>query len=160
MNSVKLLYIKCCFFNFFNSPVALKNKKKIWPPQEKVEMMPLRAPLIVLVCWYDEPRCKLVDVNRAPLIVLVCWHDEPRCKLVDVNRILFVDRVSNLPLAIDQSHFKTVDYAEQKCPMSPMFAGPQSARWAHICTVGHYRSIGPHAHSIEHAKHRINLRKT
>ena len=41
MNNVKLLHIKCCFFQFFNSPVALKNIKKIWPPQEKVEMTPL-----------------------------------------------------------------------------------------------------------------------
>ena len=41
MNSVKLLHIKCCFFQFFNSPVALKNKNKFWPPQEKVEMTPL-----------------------------------------------------------------------------------------------------------------------
>ena len=24
MNNVKLLHIKCCFFQFFNSPVALK----------------------------------------------------------------------------------------------------------------------------------------
>ena len=39
MNNVKLLYVKCCFFEFVNSPVALK-QKKIWP-QEKVEMMPL-----------------------------------------------------------------------------------------------------------------------
>ena len=29
------------FFQFFNSPVALKNINKFWPPQEKVEMMPL-----------------------------------------------------------------------------------------------------------------------
>ena len=26
MNNVKLLHIKCCFFQFFNSPVALKTK--------------------------------------------------------------------------------------------------------------------------------------
>ena len=32
MNNVKLLHIKCCFFQFFNSPVALKNKKKFAPP--------------------------------------------------------------------------------------------------------------------------------
>ena len=25
MNNVKLLHIKCCFFQFFNSPVTLKN---------------------------------------------------------------------------------------------------------------------------------------
>ena len=41
MNKVKLLHIKCCFFLFFNSPVALKNKKYILAPQEKVEMTPL-----------------------------------------------------------------------------------------------------------------------
>ena len=41
MNNVKLLHIKCCFFQFFNSPVALKNIKKLAPPQEKVEMTPL-----------------------------------------------------------------------------------------------------------------------
>ena len=40
MNDVKLLHIKCCFFQFFNSLVALKNKKN-FPPQEKVEMTPL-----------------------------------------------------------------------------------------------------------------------
>ena len=40
MNNVKLLHIKCCFFQFFNSRVALKNTKK-FPPQEKVEMTPL-----------------------------------------------------------------------------------------------------------------------
>ena len=27
MNNVKLLHIKCCFFQFFNSLVALKNRK-------------------------------------------------------------------------------------------------------------------------------------
>ena len=32
MNNVKLLHIKCCFFQFFNSLVVLKNLKKIWPP--------------------------------------------------------------------------------------------------------------------------------
>ena len=40
MNNVKLLHINC-FFQFFNSQVALKNKKKFRPPQEKVEMTPL-----------------------------------------------------------------------------------------------------------------------
>ena len=38
MNDVKLLHIKCRFFQFFNSPVALK---KNLAPQEKVEMTPL-----------------------------------------------------------------------------------------------------------------------
>ena len=41
MNNVKLLHMKCCFFQFFNSPVALKNTKIFLPPQEKVEMTPL-----------------------------------------------------------------------------------------------------------------------
>ena len=41
MNNVKLLHIKCCFFQFFNSPVALKNKKKIWPPKKKLKWRPL-----------------------------------------------------------------------------------------------------------------------
>ena len=40
MNSVKLLHIKCCYFQFFNSSVALKNLKKVRPPR-KVEMTPL-----------------------------------------------------------------------------------------------------------------------
>ena len=31
MNNVKLLHIKCCVFQIFNSPVALKNKN-IDPP--------------------------------------------------------------------------------------------------------------------------------
>ena len=41
MNNVKLLHIKCCFFQFFNSPVTLKNLKKFRLPQEKIEMTPL-----------------------------------------------------------------------------------------------------------------------
>ena len=36
MNNVQLIHIKCCFFQFFDSPVPLK--KKILAPQEKVEM--------------------------------------------------------------------------------------------------------------------------
>ena len=47
MNNVKLLHMKC-FFQFFNSPVALKNKKHFWPPQEKVEMTPLHESHIPL----------------------------------------------------------------------------------------------------------------
>ena len=60
MNSVKLLHIKCCFFQFFNSPVALKNKT-ILVPQEKVEMTPLFVAYIRewfnlrlrLISWYS-----------------------------------------------------------------------------------------------------------
>ena len=37
MNNIKLPHINCCFSKFFNSPVALKNKKN-FAPQEKVEM--------------------------------------------------------------------------------------------------------------------------
>ena len=33
MNSVKLLHIKCCFFQFFKGPVAL-NKKNFGPPRK------------------------------------------------------------------------------------------------------------------------------
>ena len=35
VNNVQLIHIKCCFFQFFNSPVPLKNNKKNLPPQEK-----------------------------------------------------------------------------------------------------------------------------
>ena len=35
MNNVKLLHIvKCCFLQFFDSPVALKNKQNLWPPRK------------------------------------------------------------------------------------------------------------------------------
>ena len=41
MHNLKLLHtIRCCFFQFLDSPVALKMLKKIGP-QEKVEMTPL-----------------------------------------------------------------------------------------------------------------------
>ena len=34
MNNVKLLHIKCCFFQFFKSPVAWKNFKKFAPKKK------------------------------------------------------------------------------------------------------------------------------
>ena len=34
------IYIKCCFFQFFNSPVALKNLKKFCPPKKKLKWRP------------------------------------------------------------------------------------------------------------------------
>ena len=37
MNNVKLLHLKCCFFQFFNSPVALENKTKFGPPKKKLK---------------------------------------------------------------------------------------------------------------------------
>ena len=37
MKNVKLLHMKCCFFQFFNSQMALKNKKKFWPPKKKLK---------------------------------------------------------------------------------------------------------------------------
>ena len=40
INNVKLLHIKCCFFQFFNSPVALKSLKKFWPPKKKLKWRP------------------------------------------------------------------------------------------------------------------------
>ena len=49
MNDVKLLHIKFCFFQFFNSPVALKNNKKILAPQEKFEMTPLTTSTVYLI---------------------------------------------------------------------------------------------------------------
>ena len=49
MNDVKLLHIKCCFFQFFNSLVALKNKI-IFGPQEKVELTPLFLQRHLLFC--------------------------------------------------------------------------------------------------------------
>ena len=54
MNNVKLLQIKWCFFKFFNSPVSLKNLKKFWPPQEKVEMTPLQHNIISLLTPDDD----------------------------------------------------------------------------------------------------------
>ena len=39
MNNVKLLHTKCCFFQFFNSPVALKNKINS-PPKKKLKWRP------------------------------------------------------------------------------------------------------------------------
>ena len=44
MNSVKLLHIKCCFFQFFNSPVALKNKKNFGPPRKSWNDAPALSP--------------------------------------------------------------------------------------------------------------------
>ena len=37
MNNVKFLHIKCRFFQIFNSPVALENKKKLGPPKKKLK---------------------------------------------------------------------------------------------------------------------------
>ena len=37
MNNVTLLHIKCCFFKFFSSPVALKNKKNFLAPKKKLK---------------------------------------------------------------------------------------------------------------------------
>ena len=52
MNNVTLLhnFIKGCFFQFFNSPVALMNIKQIGPPQEKVEMTPLSSRDLFAYC--------------------------------------------------------------------------------------------------------------
>ena len=64
MNNVKLQHIKCCFFQFFNSPVALKNKKKIAPPQEKVEMTPLLV----------RPFIRLDPEKRSELLEQECFQ--------------------------------------------------------------------------------------
>ena len=65
MNSVKLLHTKCCFFRFFNNPVALKNSKNISPPQEKVEMTPLLPVFLdgMPLCEYT------VDANKTRMMI-------------------------------------------------------------------------------------------
>ena len=40
MNNVKLLNIKCLFFQFFHSQVALKNFKKMLAPKKKLKWRP------------------------------------------------------------------------------------------------------------------------
>ena len=65
MNDVKLLHIKCCFFQFFNCPVALKNKKKCWPPQEKVEMTPLHDHTIRAISQQQVTGLCLLDLSAA-----------------------------------------------------------------------------------------------
>ena len=55
MNNVNLLHIKCCFFQFFNSPVALKNVKKNLASQEKVEMTSLEILYTTShILWYSD----------------------------------------------------------------------------------------------------------
>ena len=44
MNNVKLLHRKWCFSQFFNSPVALKNKKNFRPPKKKLKWRPWWPP--------------------------------------------------------------------------------------------------------------------
>ena len=44
-------YIKCCFFQFFNSPVTLKNKKKFGPPRKS---------------WNDAPGWKRMGQSPRP----------------------------------------------------------------------------------------------
>ena len=73
MNSVKLLHMKCCFFQFL---------KKLWPPQEKVEMTPLDRTGVVIysiigltymICTkmngfkldFSKPSCRWEGVLRA-----------------------------------------------------------------------------------------------
>ena len=51
MNSVKLLHIKCCFFQFFNSPVALK-KKYFCPPKKKLKWRPCSGGLCICYLCY------------------------------------------------------------------------------------------------------------
>jgi len=54
MYNVKLLHIKCCFIQFFNNPVALKNNKKYLVPQEKIEMtLLLLLFFIVILCIFS-----------------------------------------------------------------------------------------------------------
>ena len=78
MNSVKLLHIKCSFFQFLNSPVALKNKKNFGPSRK---------------CWNDAPEC---STNISELLKYFRFHyfDNNRN-----NKILIKSEwVSHLPL--------------------------------------------------------------
>ena len=45
MNNVKLLHIKCCFYQIFNSPVALKNKK-MSPPWSLLHVLKLLVTIV------------------------------------------------------------------------------------------------------------------
>ena len=60
MNSVKLLHIKCCFFQFFNSPVALK--KKFGPPRKS---------------WNDAPKWYINNI-----LTITRKNTHPKYKLV------------------------------------------------------------------------------
>ena len=54
VNNVKLLHIKCCFLQFFNSPVALKNKKNFGLPRKSWNDAPARVslqPNLARICW-------------------------------------------------------------------------------------------------------------
>ena len=63
------------FFQFFNSPVALKNNKKISPPQEKVEMTPMAEYWLVRKAQKDyttycsRPTFEIFLVGRYSLLV-------------------------------------------------------------------------------------------
>ena len=62
-NNVKLLHIKCCFLQLFNSPVALKKK------QEKVEITPLYMYLSILsrtvfIPCFNLLNCHVSRVNK------------------------------------------------------------------------------------------------
>ena len=63
MNDVKLLHIKCCFFQFFNSPVAFENKKIFLASQEKVEMTPP-----VSISHYSIIHIKFILSSATPLL--------------------------------------------------------------------------------------------
>ena len=61
MYNVKLLYIKCCFFQFFNSPVALKNKNKFGPHKKKLK-------------WRKTLQYTIVEKHVRSAIGQNCWY--------------------------------------------------------------------------------------
>ena len=73
------------FFQFFNSPVALKIKKNFAPPpQEKVEMTPLyNVYTFDIIVWYYythalwswTPLCQRIKLNQAAFNLLLYWKD-------------------------------------------------------------------------------------
>ena len=66
MNNAKLLHIKCCFFQFFNSLVAMKNKNKFGPPKKKLKWRPW-----VKVCW----TCSKLHLRQLTHLGLLVLND-------------------------------------------------------------------------------------
>ena len=70
MNNVKFLHIKCCFFQFFNSPVALGNIKKFWPPKKKLKWRPWQAECAPLARPHS---IRIYSIRASPeLICITC----------------------------------------------------------------------------------------
>ena len=78
MNNVKLLHIKCCFFQFFNSPVALKNAYLAFENNiHRYEIIGPRTTTLIMVSglgWIigELLSNKLVRFIRFAIIILCC----------------------------------------------------------------------------------------